>query len=96
VSAIPKGLEHSAQGCGLPRRSAAKAGQVATLGAKTGKSQLRKSCISSTRRCDATPFRVVNYNTATQGRPSRNRANPGLNDCNPVRIAAKADKMSGL
>ena len=39
VSPIPTGLNLSAQGCDLPRRSAAKAGARATLGKIREKSQ---------------------------------------------------------
>jgi hypothetical protein len=43
-------------------------------------------------RCN--PFRVVKYNTATQGRPSRNRANPGLND--PIPLGLKTRPLQYL
>jgi hypothetical protein len=36
---------------------------------------------------DATLSGLMDFGIDTQGRPSGNRANPGLSDCNPFRIA---------
>jgi len=46
--------------------------------------RLRHGARMSEERIDSTPFRVVEINAWTQGSPSRNRANPGLNDSIPL------------
>ena len=43
------------------------------------------------------PFGVADhFDQVTRGRLSRNRANPGLSDCNPFGIAGKAGNLAEM